>query len=217
MKKKVFIWGGTGNYKVNKEILEFLNYKIIALFDNNVNLINPYEDVPFIGGQKDFENWITKKAKPSDYNFLVTMGGGHGKSRIEIQDLIKSFGANPIISIHPSAYVSLNARIGEGSQIFAHAAICVESFIGKACIINTSASIDHECILGDGVTIGPGVRMAGLVQVGNYTDIYTGAIIFPRITIGTNVTIGAGSVVTKNIPDNVMVYGNPAKIISKNI
>ena len=44
-----------------------------------------------------------------------------------------------------------------------------------------------------------------------------GSNIIDGITIGNNVIIGAGSVVTKNIPDNVVAYGNPCKIIRENV
>ena len=215
MANEVFIWGGKGNYKVNREILVQKKIKIIALFDNNSELLNPYNDIPLIGGEREFIVWINERSNPGDLRFLVTMGGGYGKIRIELQQFIKSHGPFPMVSIHATAYISPSAKIGEGSQIFAKSAICVESKIGKACIINTAASVDHECVLGDGVSIGPGVRLAGLVKVGNFSDINTGAMIFPKLIIGENVTIGAGSVVTKNIPDNVVVYGNPAKIIRK--
>lgn len=52
--------------------------------------------------------------------------------------------------------------------------------------------------------------------IGNNVSIYTGAIIIGDISIGNNCVIGAGSVVTKSIPDNCVVVGNPAKIIKQN-
>lgn len=43
-----------------------------------------------------------------------------------------------------------------------------------------------------------------------------GAIIMPGVTIGNNVVIGAGSIVTKDIPDNVIAYGNPCRVVKEN-
>jgi len=51
------------------------------------------------------------------------------------------------------------------------------------------------------------------VTIGNNVWICGGAIILPGVTIGNNVTIGAGSVVTKDIPDNVLAFGNPCNVI----
>ncbi|MDX1942325.1 MAG: sugar O-acetyltransferase [Saprospiraceae bacterium] len=51
------------------------------------------------------------------------------------------------------------------------------------------------------------------VQIGDNVWIGGNSVIFPGVNIGNNVTIGAGSVVTKNIPDNVLAFGNPCKVI----
>lgn len=52
--------------------------------------------------------------------------------------------------------------------------------------------------------------------IGDYVWIGGGAIIMPGVTIGDNVVIGAGSVVTGDVPDNVIAYGNPCRIIREN-
>lgn len=51
------------------------------------------------------------------------------------------------------------------------------------------------------------------VKIGDNVWIGGNSIIFPGVSIGNNVTIGAGSVVTKDIPDNVLAFGNPCKVI----
>ena len=53
----------------------------------------------------------------------------------------------------------------------------------------------------------------GKIQIGDNVYIGNNAMILPGITIGNNVLIAAGSIVTKNVPNNVVVAGNPAKII----
>ena len=67
--------------------------------------------------------------------------------------------------------------------------------------------------LGDFVQISPGVSILGRSKIGDFTLIGAGAIILPDIEVGKNCVIGAGSVVTKNVPDNTLVFGNPAKKI----
>jgi maltose O-acetyltransferase len=59
------------------------------------------------------------------------------------------------------------------------------------------------------------VEFSKPVTIGNDCWIGGGSIILPGVTIGSGVTVGAGSVVTKNVPDNVLVAGNPAKIVRK--
>jgi acetyltransferase-like isoleucine patch superfamily enzyme len=61
----------------------------------------------------------------------------------------------------------------------------------------------------------PGVHVSGNCQIGDFCNIGTNATILPRVKLGNNVTIGAGAVVTKDIPDNCVAVGVPAKIIKQ--
>jgi len=101
---------------------------------------------------------------------------------------------------------------GIGSMIMYGAVIQGNVKIGNHCIINTSASIDHDCIIEDFCHIGPNSTLCGNVHIGEGTLIGAGSVIIPGIKIGKNCIIGAGSVVTKNIEDGKLAYGNPAKI-----
>lgn len=82
--------------------------------------------------------------------------------------------------------------------------------------INRNVSIGHHTTIENYTSINPGVNIAGNVIVGEGTTIGMGANIIDGVKIGKNSIIGAGSVVTKDIPDNVIAYGNPCKIIRDN-
>jgi len=114
---------------------------------------------------------------------------------------------------HPSATISSNAQIHDGAQIMAGAIIQAGSRIGENTIINTGASVDHDCDIGSHVHLAPGVTLSGKVTVGDETHIGTGAIIIQGIRVGINCLVGAGSVVLDNIPDRSVVYGNPARVV----
>lgn len=188
-------------------------YRLICVFDNNPQTPPPFKDVPLYYGKEGFEEWL-KKLQNRPISFLVAIGD-KGTERVRIHDDLKSHGLQAATVMHRTSFVAPDAVIGEGTQILAQAAVCVETRLGKGCIINTAATIDHECCLGDGVHVAPGAHLAGCVEVGDYATIYTNATVIPRIKIGKGAIIAAGSVVIKDVPDAVLVAGNPARIIRK--
>ena len=85
--------------------------------------------------------------------------------------------------------------------------------IGSHNIINTGASVGHDCRLSDFVHIASHATLTGGVQIGEGTWIGAGSVIRQGITIGAGTMIGAGSVVVKDIPANVVAFGNPCRVI----
>ncbi|MBC7476320.1 MAG: acetyltransferase [Candidatus Sericytochromatia bacterium] len=210
---KLIIWGATGQALVIEELISNYKIEIVAFFENNINVISPIENLPIYYGIDGFKKWI--KQYPNHHNcyFLVAIGGANGQSRKEISLMLKGYGFKPYTAIHSTAYVATNAQIGEGSQILAKSVVCAKVKIGNYCIINTACNIDHECIIGNYVHIGPGATLAGCIEIKDNTFVGSNATILPKLKIGKNVIIGAGAVVTKNVADNSMLVGNPAKII----
>jgi sugar O-acyltransferase (sialic acid O-acetyltransferase NeuD family) len=118
--------------------------------------------------------------------------------------------------IHKSSQISTTTNLGYGCLINSLVSIAAHSNIGNFVTINRNSTIGHHTIIGDYVSINPGVNVAGNVIIGNNTLIGMGTNIIDGIKIGKNSIIGAGSLVTKDIPDNVIAYGNPCKIIREN-
>ena len=115
--------------------------------------------------------------------------------------------------IHPSSVISEDSKIGEGAAIMPLCVINNSSEIGKGVIVNTKSSLDHDNLLKDFSSVAPGVTTGGSVIIGSRTAISIGATIKQNIKIGSDSVIGASSYVNKNIPDEKIVYGCPAKII----
>ena len=80
-------------------------------------------------------------------------------------------------------------------------------------LIKSCASVGHDCTVQDAVHIAPGVRVGGHCTIGERSCIGIGSVLRDHVKIGKNCIIGAGTVVLKDLPDNVMAYGAPAKII----
>ncbi|EKD87280.1 MAG: acetyltransferase [uncultured bacterium] len=208
--KNVIFWGGTGQAKVVRPIIEAYGGKLVAVFDDNPKLPPPFPDVPLFYGKKGFEKWM-KSHVPRRLGFCITIGNPHGRVRVKFHNWLVGIGLTPVTVIHPTAFIADNAVIGDGCQFMAGASVGVQAQLGKECIINTNASVDHECVLGDGVGVAPGATLCGEVKVGINGWIGAGATVLPRITIGADSIVGAGAVVIRDVPSDVTVVGVPAK------
>lgn len=210
--KKLFILGTSGHAKVILDIAKSMNiYDEIFFLDPSKeqgSIINGIS----VAGSEDNLNEILK----GDYSGVeVAIGIGDNAIRNKVYENINK--KNPTLKyavlIHASAVVSPFAEIGDGTVIMPCAVVNANSKIGRFSIINTKASVDHDCLIGDFVTLAPGVTLGGNVSVGNNSAICLGASVIHGITIGKESVIGANSLVLKNIEDNGVYYGNPCKFI----
>lgn len=214
MPKKIILWGGTGQAKVVRPIIENYGSKVVAVFDDTAGLEPTFSDVSMYCGWEEFRKWIAGQKK-DEIGFCVAIGNPHGRIRLKFHERLVKEGLVPITIAHPNSFIEKNSVIGAGSQIMAGAIILAESKIGKQCIINTMASVDHECLLEDGVEIAPGATLCGDVHIKINGWVCAGATVLPRITIGHDSVVGAGAVVTEDVPDSVTVIGIPAKELKK--
>jgi sugar O-acyltransferase (sialic acid O-acetyltransferase NeuD family) len=211
---KVILYGGTGQAKVVRPIMEYYGSKVVAVFDDTPDLPSPFPDVDLYCGWENFQRWICSQDR-SQIGFCVAIGNPHGRERLRLHERLTREGLNPVTIAHPTAWIASNAVIGVGSQILAGSIIAPETRIHRCCIINTKASVDHECVLEDGVEVAPGATLCGLVYAGVNAWICAGATVLPRIRIGPDAIVGAGAVVLRDVPTGVTVAGVPAKPISR--
>jgi len=115
--------------------------------------------------------------------------------------------------VHPSAVLGENVLIGEGSVIMAGAIVNPAANIGRHIIVNTKASVDHDAQIGDFTSIAPGATLGGNVGVGEHTAIGLGANVIHGVTIGKHTVVGAGALVNKALPDFVVAFGVPARVV----
>lgn len=101
--------------------------------------------------------------------------------------------------VHPSASVSSTVQIAEGAQVMAGAVVQTGAKLGRNALVNTSASIDHDCVIGDHVHIAPGAVLSGDVVIGADCHVGTGAAVVQGVRIGAGSLVGAGSVVVGDL------------------
>ena len=116
-------------------------------------------------------------------------------------------------AIHPDAVVAPSAELGQGCVICANAVIGVGATIGANVLVNTAATVDHQNRVGDHAHIAPGVHLGGDVYIGEGSLIGIGAIVLSQRQIGAWSVVGAGSLVTRDLPDRVVAFGSPARVL----
>lgn len=164
-------------------------------------------------------NWfkmnVVEDVNVDDYD-AYTLGVYQPQHKIKIvQSLSTDF--NKFINvIHSGLDISKTSFIGIGALVNSKVSIAAHTTVGNFVSINRHVSIGHHTTIGDYCSINPGTNIAGNVIIGEGTTIGMGVNIIDGIKIGKNTIIGAGSVVTKDIPDNVIAYGSPCKIIRDN-
>jgi len=114
-------------------------------------------------------------------------------------------------ALHPSCVVSRFVQQGTGNMVLHGVIVQAHTSIGNHVILNTGASIDHDCVIGDYVHIAPRVVLCGRVSIDEGAFIGAGAVVLPGISIGAWSVVGAGSVVTRNVAAGEVVKGNPAR------
>ncbi|SHI63456.1 acetyltransferase [Flavobacterium terrae] len=197
-----------------KEVLEIFqetgNIDNLAFYDD----ISPDIDRLMFDKFPILRNDTEAKAFFENNGNEFTLGIGNPHIRKKLSEKFDKLGGKLVSIISPSAILgSYDVQIGEGSNVLPNATFSNSTKIGKGTIVYYNVIITHDCIVGDFVELSPSATLLGHVQVGDYSQVGASAVILPKIKVGKNVTIGAGAVVTKDVPDNAIVTGVPAKII----
>ena len=202
MNKKIVIIGASGHGKVVANIAKLNGYDEILFLDDDTSK-KSCGRYPVAGTSKDIRQY------KGNYDFIIAIG--NNRIREKISDMLERENIKQTTLIHPCAVIDETVKIKEGTVIMANAAVNAEVQIGRSCIINTSSSIDHECILEDYVHVSPGVHVAGTVSIGKSTWIGIGATIINNLSICANCNIRAGAVVVKDVIESGDYQGVPAK------
>ena len=208
--KKVVIWGASGHARVVADILRAAGGAEVFCFLDDTDPTRwgtPFCGQSIVGGKEA----LAKLREADVRHGLVAVGDC--AARLRLAQELRAAGFDLVIAIHPSAVVAADARIGSGTVIAAGAVVGAGATVGENVILNTCSSVDHDCVIQDGSHICPGVHLAGRVRVGLGSWIGIGSTVIGKVEIGRHTVVGAGSLVLKSLPEGVVAYGVPARVV----
>ena len=203
MNEPVILIGASGHGKVAADIVRAAGDQVLGFLDDG-SKGESFCGYPLLGNTADY-------GKFRDASFLVSIGNAAVRKRIAEG----MSGARWYTAVHPRAVVSpMDTEIGEGTVIMANAVINPGVRIGKHCIINTGAIVEHDNIVEDFAHISVGAKLAGTVHIGSGTWVGIGAVVSNNLSICGGCMIGAGAVVIRDITEPGTYVGVPAGRIS---
>jgi sugar O-acyltransferase (sialic acid O-acetyltransferase NeuD family) len=210
MENIVLIGGGLHSNVCIDIIEKESKYKIIGIIDSVADIGTEMFGYPVIGRQEEI---IELKAKYDIKGGLIAIGDNYARCFVRDFIVSKLPDFDFVNAIHPTVPIGRNVKIGVGNVIMAGVIINPDSEIEDFCILNTGAQLEHNCFMGSFSHLSAGSITGGKVRIGRFSAITLNVTIIDRLNIGENTVVGSGSVVLKDLPDNVLAYGNPAKII----
>lgn len=149
------------------------------------------------------------------YEKYVSIAIASPKVRQNLSEKCKRVGI-PLIEARAASVVSMDdVQIGEGACLSPFVTLTSNIRIGRCFHANLYSFVEHDCLIGDFVTLATGAKVNGNVSIGDNAYIGSGAIVRQGLTIGIGAVVGMGAVVTKDVPPGVTVVGNPAKPLIK--
>ena len=194
----VILIGAGGHARVLLDALTSSGAAILGLVDKDPALVGQ----KVLGYEVLGDDEVVRKHAPGSVRLVNAIGSNKTMDkRWSVYEAWRKAGYTFASVQHPSAIVSRHATAAAGVQVMAGAVVQACASIGENTIVNTGATVDHDCEIGAHVHLAPGVTLSGNVWVGDGTHIGTGAAVIQGRRIGARCTVAAGAVVVSDVAD----------------
>lgn len=133
------------------------------------------------------------------------------RARERLAALLDARGLQAATIIHPRAVIAPEVNLGPGCVVLAGAHVSSSIRLGAHTQVHYNATVGHDAVLDDFVTVYPGANVSGAVLLKRGVTVGSNACILQGRTVGEHAFVGAGAVVTRDVGDGVVVVGSPAR------
>lgn len=206
----VIIFGAGGHGRVVLDILQQADgVTVVGFLDSNVQLHGTsVNGLPVMG-----DHSLVQQSKV-EYNVSgIMVAIGNNKARTSVFEYLLRMGLSVVSAIHPTAIIARSARLGQGVMIGAGAIVGPSAVIGTNVIVNNGVIIEHDNLIEDHANVSSGSALGGSVTIKTGAFLGMGVSVKPGVCVGEWSVIGAGSAVIRDVPDNAVVVGVPAKMV----
>lgn len=159
----------------------------------------------FVGPAVSDEDFLRQMPENAELYFML----GLRESRLRDQAITwaESKQMKPFTVIHPSAYVSPEAEIGQGCFLAPQTVVGHQAKLGDHCLVHFHVSVGHDAVIGDHCWLLPGARISGNVSLGERSLVGSNAFVFQGVKVGCRVSIDALTYVRDDVPSRRIVSG----------
>lgn len=212
MKQLVII--GAGGF--GREVLEWATgcpayrreWEIAGFLDDRSDALEPFPGIglPLLGNTTDYE--------PGN-NELFICGIGRPSLRAAIRRRFEEKGARFARVVHESCLVGSRVELGPGVLLCPHVVLTADIGIGANTALNVATAVGHDAHIGSDCQLSSFCDVTGYVRICDEVFFGSRASVIPGRRIGDRATVGAGSVVVADVPPDVTVFGNPARLLKR--
>ena len=206
--KKILVFGAGGHARVICDVFESNGFSVTALFDDKIHLKGKKSGVWKING--NLVDMIQEIKTNSGLEFFIAVGDNFLRKSIS-QRIVEETKKKPLNCISSFSVVSSHTSMKSGIFIAPGVVINYGVKIGDGVIVNTAATVDHDCDLGDYSAVQPGVHLGGGVKIGKKALIGIGASVKQYLKVGDEAVVGGGAMVIKDVDPEKTVVGVPAE------
>jgi sugar O-acyltransferase (sialic acid O-acetyltransferase NeuD family) len=183
--------------------------RVVGLFDDYETVGTLKNERPVLGKTEEVPAAFRSGAFDA---VLIAVGYKHRRFRKEIYVSLRERGVPIATFVHPSSHVEKSAVLQEGSIVLVGCTIDMHARIGENVLLSSRSFVSHHVKIGAHTFCGPAVNLAGNSEIGECCFLGINTTCIDRVKVGRNVQTAAGSVVTKDAPDDSLIAGAPAMV-----